>query len=67
MVLKKYFFNDYYYSDLHSDICVNVLYTKKDKFATRIAYVQNKILPPPQKLYTGVPVTNSRSAKQCPK
>ena len=39
--IKKNLFNDYYYSDLHSDICVNVLYTKKDKFPTKIAYVQN--------------------------
>ena len=41
-----------------------MLYTKKDKFATKIVYVQDKILPRPQKLYTGMPVTpgtNSRS------
>ena len=59
------FFNDYYYSEFNSDSCVKVLYTKKDKFATKIAYVQDKILPQPQKLYTGMPVmpvTNSRSA-----
>ena len=40
------------------------MYTKKDKFATKIAYVQDKILPQPQKLYTGMsvtPVTNSMS------
>ena len=28
------------------------MYTKKDKFATKLAYVQDKILPQPQKLYT---------------
>ena len=56
------FVNDY--SEFKSDSCVNVLYTKKDKFATKIAYVQDNILPQPQKLYTGMPVmpvTNSRS------
>ena len=38
---------------------------KKDKFATKMAYVQDKNLPHPQKVYTGMPVmpvTNSRSA-----
>ena len=47
------------------DSCVKILYTKKNKFATKIAYVQNKILPQPQNLYTGMPVTpvtNSISA-----
>ena len=64
MVLTKKF-NDYYYSEFYSDSCVKVLYTKKDKFATKIVYVQDKNLPQPQKLYTGMPampVTNSRSA-----
>ena len=40
-----------------------VLYTKKDKLATKIANVQNQ----PQKLYTGMPVTpvtNSRSGQR---
>ena len=57
--------NDCYYSEFNSDSCIKVLYTKKDKFATQIAYVQDKILPQPQKLYKGMPVTpvtNSRSA-----
>ena len=31
----------YYYSEFYNDRCVKVLYTKKDKFATKIAYVQN--------------------------
>ena len=30
-----------------------VVYTKKDKFATKIANVQNKILLKSEKLYTG--------------
>ena len=41
-----------------------VLYTKKNIFVTKIAYIQDKILPQPQKLSQGVsvmPVTNSRS------
>ena len=45
-----------------------VLYTKKDKFAPRIAYVQDKkFYPSPKKLYTDMPVmpvTNSRSANE---
>ena len=65
MVLKKCnFVNDCYFSEFTSDSCVKVLYTKKDKFATKIAYVQDKILPQPQKPYTCMPVmpvTNSRS------
>ena len=36
MVLTKKF-NDYYYSEFYSDSCVKVLYTKKDKFATKLA------------------------------
>ena len=50
------FFNDYYYSEFTSHSCVKVLYMKKDKFATKIVYVQDKISPQPQKLYTGMPV-----------
>ena len=46
-----------YFSEFYRDICVKILYTKKDKFATKIAYVQNQILPQPKKLYTGMPVT----------
>ena len=65
MVLTKVriFFCDYYYTEFNSDSCVKVLNTKKDKFATKIVYVQDKMLPQPQKLYTGMPVTlvtNSR-------
>ena len=68
MVLTRMliFFIDYYYSEFNSDSCVNVLYIKRDKFATKIAYLQDKILPQPQKLYAGItvmPVTNSRSGK----
>ena len=40
-------------------------YTKKDNFATKKPYVQDKILPKTQKLFTGMPVmpvTNFRSA-----
>ena len=58
------FFNDYYYSEFKIHKCVKVLYTTKDKFLTKIEYVQDKILPQPQKLSTGMPVmpvTNSRS------
>ena len=64
MVLTKmYFFkNNYYYSEFDSDSCVMFLYTKKDKFVTKIGYAQDKILPQPQELYTGMPVTNYRSA-----
>ena len=43
------FFVDFFSSELNSDICVKVLYTKKDKFVTKIAYVQDKILPQPKK------------------
>ena len=32
-------------SEFISDICVKVLYTKKDKFMTKIAYVPDNILP----------------------
>ena len=35
----------------------------KDKFITKIAYVHYKTLHKPQKLHTGMPVTNSRSAQ----
>ena len=48
-ITKKNYY--YYYSEFTSDSCV-------------VAYVQDKILPQPQKLYTGVPVMpvkNSRS------
>ena len=47
MVLTKmrFFSNDYYYSEFNSDSCVKVMYTKKDKFAKKIANVQDKILP----------------------
>ena len=41
------------------------MYTKTDKIATKIAYVQDKVLSQPPKLYTGMPVmpvTNCRSA-----
>ena len=66
--INKYgfFLNDYYYSELNSDSCVKVLYTKKDQLGTKIAAVQDKILPQPQKIYTGMPVTpvtNSRAAR----
>ena len=62
MVLTRMpnFFDDYYYSEFNNGSCVKVLYMK---FATKIAYVQDKISPKPQKLYTGMPVmpvTNSR-------
>ena len=64
--LKKcQFLNDFYCSEFNSDSCVEVLYTKKDKFGTKIAYVQDQKFTPAQKLYTGMPVTpatNSRSA-----
>ena len=50
------FLNGYYYSEFNSDSCVKALYTKTNKFATKIAYVQDKILPQPQNLYTGNPV-----------
>ena len=30
-------FYNYYYSEFNRDSCVKVLYTKKDKFATKIA------------------------------
>ena len=63
MVLTRMpiFFNDNYHSELNTDSCVKVLY----KFVTKIPYVQDKILPQSQKLYTGMPVmpvTNFRSA-----
>ena len=63
-IILPIFFGDYYCSQFNSDSCVTILYTKKGKFATKIAYVQDEILPQPQKLYTGLPVTpvtNSRS------
>ena len=44
-----------------------VLYSKEDKFATKMAYGQDKVLPEPQKHYTGMPVTpvtNSRSVSE---
>jgi hypothetical protein len=53
-----------YYSEFNGDTFVKVLYTKKDKFTTKMANVQDTILRQPQKLYTGMPVmplTNSRS------
>ena len=58
------FFNDCFLFEFNSDICVKVMYTKKDKFATKIAFVEHKLLPQPQQLYTGMPVmpvTNYRS------
>ena len=59
-----FFLNYYNFSELNSVSCVKALQTKKEKFATKIAYVQDKILPKHQKFYTGMPVmpvTNSRS------
>ena len=38
------------FSEFNSDSFVKVLYKKKDKFITKIAYVQDIILPQPQKL-----------------
>ena len=32
----------FFLSEFNSDICVKVLYTKKDKFATQIGYVKDK-------------------------
>ena len=62
MVYKKY---DCYYSELNSNSCVKVLYTKKTNSQQK-AYIQDKKkITPVQKLYTGMPVTpvtNSRSA-----
>ena len=61
------FFNDCYFSEFNRESCIKVLYTKKEKFATKIAYVQCKVLAQPKTLYTGMPVmpvTNSRSALQ---
>ena len=60
------FFNDYYCSQFKSYSCVKVLYTKKGKFVTKIAYIQDKNLTLAQKLYTCMPVTpvtNSRSGE----
>ena len=40
------------------------MYAKKDKFVTQIAYVQDKISPQLQQIYTGMPVmpvTNFKS------
>ena len=54
------------YGIINSDSFVKVLYTKKDKFATKKAFVQYKNFPQPQKLYTdmpAIPVTNSRSGR----
>ena len=45
---------------------LKVLYTKKDKFASKIEYDQDNNLPQPQKLNTGMPVmpvTDSRSGR----
>ena len=53
------------FSEFNIDIGVRVLYTKKDKFLTKIVLVQEKFLPQPKKIYTGMPVmpvTNSWSA-----
>ena len=48
------FLKDYYYSEFNSYSCGKVLYTKKDQFSTKIAYVQDKKkLPQAQKIYTG--------------
>ena len=54
------FFKDYYFSELNSNSCVKVLYTEKNKFETKIAYVWDKILPQSQKLYTDMPVMPDR-------
>ena len=45
-----------------------VLYTKTDKFATKIGYVKDQIIPQPKEIYTGMPVTpftNFRSGEGC--
>ena len=49
MVFKKKCFNDFFI-EFNNDSCVQVLYTKKTIFVTKIAYIQDKILPKPQKL-----------------
>ena len=46
-----FFFNDYYYSEFDSVSCFKVLYRKKDKFATKKAYVPDKIYPSPKTLH----------------
>ena len=43
---KMLFLYDSYCSQFNSESCVEVLYTKKDKFATKIAYVQDKNVTP---------------------
>ena len=51
--------------NLKKYICVRVLYTKQKKFETKKTYGQDKILPQPKQIYTGMPVmpvTNSRYA-----
>ena len=56
-------FNDCF-SEFIFKNCVKVLHTKKNKYTTKIVYVQDKILPKPQELCTGMPVMpvkNSRS------
>ena len=46
MVLKKLkLVRDWYFSKLNIDSCVKFLYTKNGKFVTKIAYVQDNILP----------------------
>ena len=37
-----YFYDCFFLSEFNSDICAKVLYTKKDKFATQIGFVQDK-------------------------
>ena len=45
-------------------ILVSRYYTqRKDKLATKIAYVQDNMLPQPPTLYTGMPVTPVTNAR----
>ena len=67
MVIRKInFFSDHYFSEFNHGSFDKVLYTKKYKFATKIAYVQDEMLPQHPQIYTGMPVmpeTNSRSGE----
>ena len=40
----------FFFSELYSVSRVKILYTMKDKFATKIVYVHNNILPQPEKI-----------------
>ena len=57
MVLKNVMFFIIVFFLFTSDSCVQVLYTKNYNFATKIAYVQDKIFPQSQEHYICMLVT----------